>query len=73
MFDAFRYDIHLARTDRHCTVAKIDAQLSIQHDERLVRIAVVMPDEVTLDFDDLELVVVHLSNDPRLPVIIEEL
>src|SRR5262249_56285467 len=57
-------------TDRYSE--KIDSQNSLQDDERLVRILVMMPNEVTLQLDDLELVVVHFGYDLRLPFFVEQ-
>ena len=67
VFDALRNDKHLARGYNDGAVAKIDPQNAIEDDERLVRILMIMPDEVALQLDDLELVVIHFGNDSRLP------
>jgi len=56
----------------HHAVAKIDPQLALNDEERLVGFLVVVPDEVALQFDDFELVIVHLGNDFRLPLLIEQ-
>ena len=36
--------------------------------EGFVRIGMAMPDEVAFDLCDLELIIVELGDDPRLPV-----
>jgi len=41
-------DEHLARTDVHRAIAKIDPQISFDHDERLVSVFMIMPDKVAL-------------------------
>jgi hypothetical protein len=51
---------------------KIDPQLAVEHDEGLIGILVVMPDEIALQTHDLELVIVHFRNDFRLPLLTEE-
>src|SRR6266550_1277829 len=51
---------------------KIDPQNAIQHNESLVRILVIVPNEVALQLHDLELVVVHFGDDLRLPLLAEQ-
>jgi len=70
--DALGHDEHLARADAHRAVAKVDAQLALDHHEGLVGLLVIVPDEITLQLHDLELVVVHLGDHPGLPVIAEQ-
>ena len=52
-------------------VAKIDPQIAFDHDECLIGLLVVVPDEVALQLHDLELIVVHLRDDLRLPLLLE--
>ena len=72
VLDALRHDDHLARPERDETVAEIDAQRTLQHDEGLVGLLVIVPDEIALDAHDLELVVVQFRNHARLPLVGEE-
>jgi hypothetical protein len=72
VLDALRHNEHLARRELNGAVAKIDPQRAVEHDERLVGVVVIVPDEVALQLDDLELIVVHLSNDLRLPLLVEQ-
>src|SRR6266851_2778848 len=72
VLDAARDDEHLPRRDRDGAVAKIDPQIALDDEERLVGIAVVMPDEIALQPDDLELIIVHLGDDPRRPALGEQ-
>src|SRR5262249_13636979 len=73
VLDSLRDDEHLACRNKNRTVAKIDPQNAVQDDERLVRVLVIMPDEVALQPDDLELVVVHFGDDLWLPLFVEQL
>src|SRR5262245_4793304 len=66
-----RDDEHLARRQLDRPIAKIDAQSALQDDERLIRMLVIMPNEVTLQPHELELVVVHFGYDLRLPLLVE--
>jgi hypothetical protein len=53
-------------------IPKIDSQITFHHDERLISILVVMPNEVSLQLHDLELVVVHFGDDLWLPLLVEQ-
>src|ERR1700722_3479818 len=61
-----------ARRHVDCAVAKIDSQIALQHDERLVGVLVIVPDEGALELHDLELVIVHFGDDLRLPLLVEK-
>jgi hypothetical protein len=51
---------------------KIDPQIPFNHDECLVSVFVIMPDEVSLQLHNLELVIVHLSDHFWLPLLVEQ-
>jgi len=53
MLDALWYDEHLARSNSYRAIAEIDPQIALVHDERLVGVLVVMPDETALQFQTL--------------------
>ena len=72
MLDPLRDDEHLSIGDVDRAITKIDPQRSFYDNERLVRIVMMMPDEIPLQFHNLELVVVHLRNDFRLPLLLEQ-
>src|SRR5262245_42553855 len=72
VLDASGNNEHFSRRDIDVAIAEVDAERSIQDDEGLVRIFVVVPDEVALQLDDLELIVVHLGDDLRLPLLVEQ-
>src|SRR5262249_46768095 len=69
---AFGNDEHLSCRHADRAIAKVDPQDALQHDERLVRISMVVPNEVAVKSDDLELVVVHFGNDLRLPLLAKQ-
>src|SRR5262245_66131844 len=60
---------HLARRQLDRTIAKIDPQNALEDDERLIRMLVIVPNEVALQPHELELVVVHFGYDFRLPLL----
>jgi hypothetical protein len=67
--DAARDRHRLLRPEDHGAVRQVDGQLAVEHEEDLVGIVVLMPDELALNLDDLELVVVHPPDDLRRPVL----
>jgi hypothetical protein len=72
VFDSFRHDEHFARRYVDRAIAEIDPENTFQHNEGLIRMLVIVPDEVALKLDDLELVVVHFGYDLRLPQLVEQ-
>ena len=46
-------------------VSELNFQSTLQHQEHLVCLRVIMPDKFSLHLDDLEMIVVHLCNDLR--------
>src|SRR5258708_39976729 len=72
VFHSLRDHEHLAGGEVYGAVPEVDAQPAFEDDERLVRVLVVMPDEVAFQPHDLELVVVHLRDDLWLPLLREE-
>jgi hypothetical protein len=72
VFDALPDDEHFARRQLDRSVAKINQQNPLQHDEGLIGILVIVPNEVALELHDLELVVVHFRYDLRLPLLVEQ-
>jgi len=58
---------HLPGFQAHISISEVDSQTTIHHNEYLIRARVAVPDEFPLDFCDLEVVIIHLSNDPGRP------
>src|SRR5260221_6417262 len=72
VLDALRHHEHLAAREMHRAVAKIDAKLPLEDEERLIALRMIVPHEIALELHDLELVVVHLGDDLRAPLLVEE-
>lgn len=69
---AFGHDVQLTLPQSDAALAKVDSQLALNNEERLVRICMGVPDEVSLQANDLELVIVHLGNNSGRPLFAEE-
>ena len=72
VLDALRDDKHLAGSDVNTAVAEVDSQPPLDDNESLVSVPVIVPEEIALQFDDLELIVVHFRDDLRLPLLAEQ-
>src|SRR6516225_4776876 len=55
VLDALRDDKHLAGSDVNTAVAEVDSQPPLDDNESLVSVPVIVPEEIALQFDDLEL------------------
>src|SRR5687767_11077739 len=71
MFDALWHNEHFPGLERDGPVLETDLHLAVQHQEDLVGVFMIMPDELALQFHELELVVVHFRDDPRGPALRE--
>lgn len=69
VLDASRHDEELPGAEDDVSVTELDRQLSIDHQEQFVRVLVSVPDEITHDLDQLDLVVVEAGDQPRGPVV----
>jgi len=58
--------------DTRRAVAKIDTQIPFDDDERLISIFMMMPDKVSLQLHNLEMVIVHFSDHFWLPSLMEQ-
>jgi hypothetical protein len=54
MLHAFGHPVHFHATQRDLAVAKVDIHPACEHDEYLVGLGVAVPDELALDFDQLD-------------------
>src|ERR1019366_1541603 len=72
MLHAFGDDKHLPRCYVYRAVAKIDPQIALEHNESLSGVLVVVPDKVALQLDYLELIIIHLCDDFRTPLLRKE-
>src|SRR6516162_6791203 len=72
MFNALRDHEHFSSRHMNGAITQVDAQLAVNYNERFISIFVIMPYEIALQFHNFELVVVHLGNDLRLPLLGKE-
>ena len=69
VFDAFRNDEQFALLYGDIMAPKVDYHLPIENDKHFIGVFVAMPHELPLKLHQFEVIVVHLSNDPRRPVL----
>ena len=69
MLDAFRHHEQFARPERHGAVAQLDVELALQHQEEIVGLVVLVPDELALHLHDHHVVVVELRDGARREVL----
>lgn len=72
VLNSLRHYKHLTGGEIDGAVSEVNAELTFENDERLVRVLVIMPDEVAFESCELELVVVHLSHNLWLPLLGKE-
>ena len=72
VLDPLRDNVQLACGKFDRAISKVDSEFPVDDNKRFVGIVVTMPDKVALQFDDLELIVVHLRNDFRSPLLTQE-
>lgn len=58
-------------TQGHITLAHADGDSALEYEEEIIRVVVRVPDELTLDLDDHEVVTIELAHDAWLPVSVE--
>src|SRR3954452_18032740 len=58
MLDAFRHDEHLAGAKRHGAVAQLDVEHALEHEEEIIGIVVLVPDEFALELRNHHVVAV---------------
>ncbi len=68
MLDAVRHDEHLAGPERHGAVAQLDVERALQHEEEIVGVVVLVPDELALHLHDHHVVAVVGRHGARRPV-----
>ena len=63
---------HLSFFHRNFLISKSNLHFTLDHDERLVGIVMLMPYKITLKFDEFKLVIIQLSNHLRRPMLRKE-
>jgi len=71
VFNAFWDNDHFAACQGFASVAKIHIKLSVENDEDLVHIVVLMPDKIPFYLHQLDVVVVEFGDDFGSPVFIK--
>ncbi len=71
MLDAARHDQELAGFHAHLAVAKSHPQDAVHHQEQLILVLVVMPDEFPIESRQLHLHVVDIAGNTRVPRVVE--
>jgi hypothetical protein len=69
VLDPLRNDEQVAGAQRDAAVAQLDRELTLQHEEEIVRVVVLVPDELALNLRDHDVVAVELGHGARLPVL----
>jgi hypothetical protein len=71
VLDAARDDEDVALAELDVSVTELDRQPSLEDEEEVVRVGVRVPNELALDLPDLDLVLVVVTDDPRLEVLVD--
>jgi len=69
VLDPAGHDEQLAWLKGYVAVAHLDCQLTVDHQEQFVGVRMTVPGELTLDLDDLDLVVIHSGHHLRRPMV----
>ena len=67
----FRDDEQLTWTKRNIALAHANGDTTLENKEEVICVVVRMPDELTFDLDDHEIVAIELADDTGLPVTFE--
>src|SRR5687768_18475027 len=71
MLHPFGHYIHFTFVQRGYPISKMEIEMTLQDNEDIIRLRMVVPDELSLHFHDLEMIIVQLGNDLRGPVLRE--
>jgi len=69
MFYAPGYDEQFARPEPDTAITHLNGQIAFEHKEEIVGVIVLVPNELTLRFDDHDVVSIELGDGSRLPVL----
>ena len=70
---SFWNDEHLSRLQVDRAISEVDSQMTVEDNEGLICIGVMVPNKVSLQPSDLELIVVHFRNHSGRPLLGETL
>src|SRR5579862_1247247 len=71
MFDAAGHHEELSLVEFDVAVPQLEGQMAFEHEEEVVGLIVLMPDEFAFDFDQQNVVVVERRDDPWCPMVVE--
>ena len=72
VLDAARDDQKLPFFQPERMVPKIHSESPLDDQEQLILVLMMMPDKLSLEFDQLDVLAVQIANDPRIPVVVEQ-
>ena len=72
MLDAPGHDQKLPFLQPYVAVTELHAEAPVDHQEKFVFVVMLMPDKLALEFYQLDVLPVQLTNDLRAPVVVEE-
>src|SRR5690606_25825542 len=65
VFDALWNHVHFTFGQLNMTVSEINSETAFQDYKGFIRVFVIMPHKLALNFNDLELIVIHFGDDLR--------
>src|SRR5271165_5607584 len=71
MFRFSWYNDELAFFEPDVPVSELHAKATLDHEEELVFVFMMMPEELALEFNELDELSIQLADDSRTPVIVE--
>jgi hypothetical protein len=72
MFGFPRNDDEFTFLEPHMTIAEFHAESTFNHEEKLIFLVMVVPEEFALEFNELDKLTIELSDDPGTPGIFED-
>lgn len=69
MLDALWHNVHITACQMDIPVAKADYHIAVYDYENLIRLGVAVPHKFTLNLNQLKMLIIHLGNDFRCPMV----
>lgn len=69
VFNSFRNDVEIPRTEMHIAISELNGQVSLDNEEEVVGVVVGVPDELTFEFGQHDVVAVELFDDLGGPML----
>src|SRR5687767_9215870 len=71
MLHSLRHDIQLTWPESYVPVSQLDGNAPLQHEKKVIRVVVFVPNELALELYDPQVVAVELTDRSRLPILAE--